>query len=106
MPVISQYNLEGINYPSKIDDSKTFEKNNLTIDLNVLHKKVKEICPASIKKKNPLMILNKEKEGWHYRAIKKFSLRGLTSKHHGNFYYLNCPHFFRTENKLAFHKKI
>ena len=36
------------------------------------------------------MIPNKEKEGWHYLAVKKLStlLRGITSKHHENFYCL------------------
>ena len=33
-------------------------------------------------------------------------LRGKTSKHHGDFYCLNCLHFFRTENKLKSHEKI
>ena len=32
-------------------------------------------------------------------------LRGITSKHDGDFYYLNCLHFFRTKNKLESHKK-
>ena len=36
---------KGINYPSKM---KTFEKNNLTIALNILHIKEKEIFPAYI----------------------------------------------------------
>ena len=40
-------------------------------------------------------------EGWYYLALKKVSalLRGLTSKHSGDFYYLNCFHSFATENK-------
>ena len=52
-----------------------------------------------------LMIPNEEK--WHYLAIKKLSalLIGVTSKHHGNFYCLNCRHCFVTENKLQSHKK-
>ena len=35
------------------------------------------------------MITNGKK--WHYLAVKNFSvsLRGITSKHNGNFYYLN-----------------
>ena len=33
-------------------------------------------------------------------------LRGITSKHHGNFYCLNCLHSFRTENKLKSHEKV
>ena len=54
------------------------------------------------------MIPNKEKEGWHYLAVKKLStlLRGITSKHHGDFYCFNCLHSFRTGNKLKSHEKI
>ena len=33
-------------------------------------------------------------------------LRGATSKHHGDFYSLNCLHSFSTKNKLEFHKKV
>ena len=37
------------------------------------------------------MILNREKL-WHYLAVKKplALLRGITSKHYGDFYCLNC----------------
>ena len=92
-----------------MDDWKTFEKNNPTIAYNILHIKRKEICPAYISKINSncerqiilLMNPNKEKEGWHYLAVKKLSalLHEITSKHKGNFYYLNCFHSFRTEVK-------
>ena len=34
---INKYKWKGINYPSKIDDWKTFEKNNQIIGLNVLY---------------------------------------------------------------------
>ena len=40
-PFINKYNWEGINYPSKIDDWKTFEKNNPTIALNICYTKEK-----------------------------------------------------------------
>ena len=70
--------------------------------------KEKEIYSAYIAKHNStrekqiilLMIPNEEKEGWHYLAVNKLSalLRGITSKHHGDFYRLNCLHSFRTEN--------
>ena len=33
-------------------------------------------------------------------------LHGITSKHKGNFYCLNCLHSFRTENKLKYHEKV
>ena len=32
--------------------------------------------------------------------------RGITSKHHGDFYGLNCLHSFRTENKLESYGKV
>ena len=70
-PFISEYNWDKINYPSKIDDWKMFEKNNPTIALNILYIKEKETCPANISNHNStrekqiilLMILNEEKEG-------------------------------------------
>ena len=63
-------------YPSKIDDWKTFEKNNPVIALNVLYTKEMEICSAYISKYNAtckkqiaiLMIPNEK--GWHYLAVK------------------------------------
>ena len=33
-------------------------------------------------------------------------LRGITSKHNGDFYCLNCFHSFRTENKLKNHRNV
>ena len=44
---------------------------------------------------------------WHYLAVKELSalLRGITSKHYGDFYCLNCLHSFRSKNKLESHKK-
>ena len=44
---------------------------------------------------------------WHYLAVKELSalLRGITSKHYGDFYCLNCLHSFRSKNKLELHKK-
>ena len=42
-PFINKYYWKEINHPSKIDDWKTFEKNNLIIALNDLYIKEKEI---------------------------------------------------------------
>ena len=84
--------------------------------INILYIKGKEICPAYILKIDSncekqiimLMIPNKEKEDWHYLAIKKLSalLWGITSKCEGDFYCSNCLHSFRTWNKLKFHEKV
>ena len=68
IPFIITYILNGINYPSKIDDWENFEKNNSTIPLNVPYIKEKEIYPVYIskidlnckKKTIFLMIPNKE----------------------------------------------
>ena len=40
----------GINYPSKIDNRKTFAENIPTIALNILYIKEKEKCPVNISK--------------------------------------------------------
>ena len=52
-PFINKCKWRGINYPSKTDDRKTFEKNNPTIGLNILSIKEKEILPAYISKQSP-----------------------------------------------------
>ena len=54
-----------------------------------------------------LMISNGDKQ-WHYLAVKKLSalFRGLTSKHHGDFYCLNFLHSFATEKKFQSHKRV
>ena len=38
-PFINKYNWEGINFPSEKDDWKKFEKNNVTVAINVLYAK-------------------------------------------------------------------
>ena len=43
-PFIDKYNWEGIDYPSEKDYWKKFEKNNLTITLNVLYTKAEKVC--------------------------------------------------------------
>ena len=47
-PFLNKYNWKGINYPSKIDDWKKFEINNLTIAINILYTKETEILPVYI----------------------------------------------------------
>ena len=47
------------------------------------------------------MTLNGEKEKWHYLAVETLSslLHRIISKNQNDFYCLNCPHSFKTENK-------
>ena len=89
-------------------------ENNVAIAVNVLYAKKEKIYPAYISKHNSnrekqvivLMILNGE--GWKYLTDKKLStlLRRTASKHHGDFYCLNCLHSFTAEEKLESHKKV
>ena len=52
--------------------------------------------------KQVLLLMIPNGEGWYYLAVKKLSalLREITSKHHGDFYCLNCLHSFATEKKV------
>ena len=43
---VNKYNCEGINFPSEKDDWKKFEKNTVTIALNVLYSKKEKMYPA------------------------------------------------------------
>ena len=112
-PFIIKYNWKGINFPSDKEDWNNFEKNNTSIALNVLFvpHNTKQIRHAYISKHNfdrenqliLLMITDGKKK--HYLVVKKLSLllRGITSKHNGAFYCLNCFYSFRTENALKKH---
>ena len=48
------------------------------------------------------------KEEWHYLAVKMLPalLRGITSKHQGDFCCLDSLHFFRTKCNFESHKKL
>ena len=66
---MNKYNWEKINYPSKIDDCKRFEKCIPTIPLNTLYTReilcILSACISnhnSTREKKLLMIQNKEKE--------------------------------------------
>ena len=75
--------------------------------------KKKKIYPSYMSKHNSncgkqvILLMIRNGEGWHYLAVKKLSelLRGISSKHHGTFYCLNCLHSFSTENKHESHNK-
>ena len=61
----------------------------------------------SNREKQVILLIIPNGEGWHYLVVKELSalLRGITSKHHGDFYCLNCFHYFTTENKYESHKQ-
>ena len=75
----------------------------------------KYIRPAYISKHNNkgdtqvnLLMAADADNNWHYLAVKRIPglLRGITSRHNGNFYCLNCFHLYTNENKLRKHEKI
>ena len=84
---------------------------NMAIALNVLYAKKGKIYLAYVSKHNSnpekqvILLMISIEEKWHYLAVKKLLalLRGIT---HGDFYCLNCFHFFATENKFQSHKKV
>ena len=53
-------------------------------------------------------MITDETDNWHYLAVKRISglLRGITSRHNGDFYYLNCFHSYTTEEKFRKNKRI
>ena len=111
----NKYNWEGINFPSEKDDWKKIEKTNVTMALNVLYAKKVKIYPAFVSKHNSnrekqviLLMISNGEELWHYLAVKNPSalLRGITSKHYGDFCCLNCLHSFAIEKKREPHKKV
>ena len=95
---------------------KKIECNNKAIALNILYVpyKTEEIRQAYISKHNDkrnnqvnLLMITDGDTNWHYLAIKNISglLRGITSNHNGDFYYLNCLHSYRTKTILKKHEK-
>ena len=75
--------------------------------------KKKKIYPAYVSKhnsnlKNQVILLKiPTREKWHFLTVKNLSalLRGITSKHCGNFC-VNCFHSFRAKTKIELHKRV
>ena len=73
-PFINKYKWEGKNVPSKKDDWRKFEKNNMTIALNVLHakKSILYIQNSSIREKQVIFSMITNGEEWFYLALKNY----------------------------------
>ena len=105
-----------IGFASHSQDWRKFEQNNKAIALNILFVpyNTKQIRTAYVSKYNHerdnqvnlLMITNNDND-WHYLTVKNISgvLRGITSNHNGDFYSLNCLHWYTTEKKLKKHER-
>ena len=115
-PFIDQYNWKDIDFLSHREDWKKFESNNKSIVLNILyvHHNTKEIRHVYKSKYNlnlenqVILLMISDGTKWHCLAVKRLSalFRGITSKHDGNFYCLNCFHSYTAENKLKKHKNV
>ena len=99
--VTNKYNKKGINFLSKTDDWKTFEKNNPAI------------APFLKKKKYTQLISQKGNSNCgknnsinNFKSRKRKTRKQTTLKYPGDFCCLNCLHSFETKNKLKYHKKV
>ena len=68
------------------------------------------VCMSKyIKRENKVILLMiTEGKKWHYIAVKLLTalLRGITSKHEGDFYCLKCFHSYGTKNKPEKHRNV
>ena len=114
-PFIEQYNWKEIDFPSTSKDWKKFELNN-EIALNILYvphntNKIQIAYKPKhnlTREKQVILLMISNGENWHYLVVKNLPglLKGITSNHKEDFYFLNCFHSYRTKNKLEEHKKI
>ena len=130
-PFINNCNWKDIEFPAHLKDWRKFKCNNKEIALNVLYVPynakqeinvdedeneydgTKYIRPEYISKHNNkhdtqvnLLMIADENNNWHYLAVISGLLRGITSRHNGDFYCLNCFHSYTTKNKLRKGEKI
>ena len=102
-PFINNYNWKSINLPAGHKDYSLIGRNNVGIALNTLYVpyNTKQIRQAYISKHNNesdtqvnLLMITDGTSNWDYLAVKSILglLRGITSNHNGDFYYLNCFH--------------
>ena len=63
----------------------------------------------NLKRENQVILLRiSDGEKWYHLTVRSLSalLKGVTSKHNGDHYCLNCFHLYRTEKALEKHMKI
>ena len=61
---------------------------------------------SSNHEKQAIVLMISNGKEWHYFAVKKYELTGITSKYYCEFYCLSCLHSFKTKNKLELHKIV
>ena len=115
-PFIDQYNWKDRDFPSHSKDWEKFESNNKSIALSILcvphnTKKIRDAYKSKnhlTRENQVILLMITDGEKWHHLTVKSLSalFRGITSKHEGDFYCLNCFQSYTTENKLKKHKKV
>ena len=115
-PFIDQYNWKDINFPSHVGDWRKFELNNKSTAVNVLYvpegeKTIRHSYKSkyNLTRENQVILLMiSDDEKWHYLTVTSLSalLKGITSKHRGDLYCLNCFHSYRTKEALGKHMKV
>ena len=103
-PFIDQCNWKDIDFPATNKGWRKLELNN-DIALNILYipHNIKKIQLAHRSKNNltcdkqVILLMITDGEKWHYLAVKNLPglLKGITSTHEKDFYYLNCFHSYR-----------
>ena len=109
-------NWKGIDLPTGPDSWKVFEKNNKSIALNILYvpyntKGIRHAYNSEYnfeRENHVILLIITDGEKWHYFAVKSLSalLRGITSKHVGDSYCINCFHSYSTKENLKKHIKV
>ena len=115
-PFIDLYNWKEIDFPSQGKDWKKFESKNKSIALNILYvshntKKISHAYKSKYKltrENQVILLMITDGEKFHYLAVKRLPalVKGITSKHDGNFYCLNCFHAYTTRNSFEKRKNV
>ena len=76
--------------------------------MKLIKKKQAYISKHKFNRKNKVILLMiTEGEKWRHLVVKiSFLLRGITIKSNGCYYFINCLHSFRIENKLKSHENV
>ena len=115
-PFINKYDWKELMIFTQQKNWKKLELNNSSITLDILYvpyntEQIRLACKSkyNFKCENKIVLsMITDRKKWHYLAVKSLSalLWGITSKHVGNFYCLNCFHLYITKNKLKKHEKV
>ena len=114
-PFIDQYNWKEINFPSYKKDWNEFEKNNKIIALNILYvphntEEMRYVYKSkhNLKRENQVIVLmiTVVKNGTVLLQQLSTLLKGITSKHKGEFYCLNCFNSYSTKERLKKHRNV